>query len=192
VKTVVVDDGSSDDTGGVARAEGAIVVRHRVNLGKGGALLTGCEAAERLGADIIVTMDADGQHRPEDVPRLLAPILAGATDMVVGVRALAGEMPGIQRAGNHALNLCIKGLFGVSISDTQCGFRAFRTACYPKLRWRSRGYAVESEMLVRMVRAGLPWEEISIGTIYHDRYKGTQPADGLRILYQMVLWRLGV
>lgn len=190
IEPLVVDDGSTDDTAERAKALGVKVIRHPISLGKGGALQTGCEAALRLGAEVIVCMDADGQHNPADVPRMLTSILIGTTDVVLGKRDLEGEMPPVLRLGNSVLNLCVRLLFGVDVSDTQCGFRAFRADCYPRLRWQARDYAVESEMLVRMARARLRWREVPISTVYHDRYKGTQPVDGLRILRQLLLWRL--
>ena len=191
VTRLVVDDGSTDGTAAAARAEGAIVLRQRVNLGKGGALLTGCDAAERLHADVIVAMDADGQHRPEELPKLIAPILDGSTDVVLGARTFEGEMPTLFRVGNRVLNRCVSTLFGVNVSDTQCGYRAFRGDAYPKLRWSSRDYAVESEMLVRIARQRLRFQEMPIATVYLDRFKGTQPSDGFKILRQLLLWRLG-
>lgn len=190
IRVIVVDDGSADETGAVARQAGAIVLTHRLNLGKGGALLTGCDAAQRLNANLIVTMDADGQHEPQDLPRLLAPLLQGQADVVLGTRLLAGQMPAAMRLGNHLLTATIRLFFGIAISDTQCGFRAFGVAAYPRLRWEAADYAVESEMLVHMARARLRYLEVPIATVYLDRYKGTQPIDGLRILRQLLVWRL--
>jgi glycosyltransferase involved in cell wall biosynthesis len=190
--TVVIDDGSTDRSGAIARAGGAILLTHRISLGKGGALRTGCEAAVQLGADLIVTMDADGQHEPRDLAALVAPLLSGKVDVVLGRRQLAGNMPGAMRAGNRLLSAAVRLLFGIAISDTQCGFRAFRAAVYPQLCWEATDYAVESEMLVRMSRAQLRHVEVPVATVYHDRYKGTQPLDGLRILRQLLAWRIGV
>jgi glycosyltransferase involved in cell wall biosynthesis len=190
VRLLVVDDGSSDATAGLARAGGATVVRHPLNLGKGAALRTGCEAACRLGADLLVVMDADGQHPAADLPAILAPLLAGEADLVLGYRRRVGTMPPLMRLGNLALNAALWALFRVGFEDTQCGFRAFSARVYPALRWNAADYAVESEMLVRAARAGLRYTEVPIATIYLDRFKGTQPADGLRILGQLLRWRL--
>ena len=187
---IVVDDGSTDDTVAAGRSAGAIVLRHRINLGKGAALLTGCEAARRLGADLMLLMDADGQHQAADIPRMLEPLLTGKAQVVIGVRRLAGQMPAPFRIGNRLLNATIRTLFGIKISDTQCGFRAFSSSVFPALRWEASDYAVESEMLIRMARARLAYVAVPIATVYHDRYKGTQPLDGLRILRQLVVWRL--
>jgi glycosyltransferase involved in cell wall biosynthesis len=192
IDVIVVDDGSSDGTAARAREGGARVARHAVNLGKGAALRTGCEAAVRLGADLIVAMDADGQHLPSDIPRVLAPLMGGEADVVLTYReAPGGAMPVVLKVGNRALSSMLRLLFGVTIRDTQCGLRAFSAAAYPSLRWEATDYAVESEMLVRMARNNLRFAEVPIATVYADRYKGTQPIDGVRILGRLLRLRLG-
>lgn len=188
--TVVVDDGSRDDTAEVARKAGAVVTRHALNLGKGSALLTGCELALRLGAGIIVTMDADGQHRPADLPALVAPLIAGDADVVLGARRFGDQMPALFRFGNRLLSGCLRAFYGLEVADSQSGYRALTASAFKAVRWSSRGYAVESEMLVHMARARLRCVEVPIPAIYHERYKGTQPLDGLMIVGQLVRWRL--
>ena len=189
---LVVDDGSADGTSLVAREGGATVVRHHVNLGKGGALRTGCEVALREHCDVIAVMDADGQHDPADLPRLVAPLLAGEADIVCAYRDFGADMPAAMRIGNRGLSRFFQMLFGARVSDTQCGLRAFTAEAYRKVRWRATDYSVETEMLVRAARAHLRLEEIEIATIYHDRYKGTTPIDGLKIFANMLLWRIGL
>jgi glycosyltransferase involved in cell wall biosynthesis len=192
IDRLIVDDGSHDGTAELAREHGARVARHAVNLGKGAALRTGCEVALKFGADLIVTMDADGQHQAADLPRLLQPLLAGEADVVLTYReASSGSMPAVLKFGNVALSALVKLFFGVAIRDSQCGFRAFTAAAYPQLRWEARDYSVESEMLMRMARNHLRFAEIPIATVYRDRFKGTQPIDGVRILGQLLRWRLG-
>ena len=188
VNVLVVDDGSSDGTGAAARAAGARVLRHRVNLGKGGALKTGCEAAIAAGDDLIAEMDADGQQRAADLERLVEPLVSGAADLVVTYRSFAGDMPAPMRLGNWGLSGFFSVLYGQRFRDTQCGMRAFTAAAYPKLRWESAGYAVETEMLVHAARAHLRVAEIPIETVYLDAYKGTTPADGIRIAVDMLRW----
>jgi glycosyltransferase involved in cell wall biosynthesis len=192
IHVIVVDDGSSDGTGARARDHGAQVARHVVNLGKGAALRTGCEAALKAGADLIVAMDADGQHHPDDLPRLLKPLLDGEADVALTYRESSGRsMPAVLKFGNTALSSILRVLFGVAIRDSQCGLRAFTSSAYPRLRWDARDYAVESEMLVRMARAHLRFAEVPIATVYADRHKGTQPIDGVRILGRLLMLRLG-
>jgi glycosyltransferase involved in cell wall biosynthesis len=192
IEILVVDDGSTDDTAGRARTHGARVARHVVNLGKGAALRTGCDAALGLGFDMIVTMDADGQHQAADLPQLLQPLLAEEADVVLAYReASGGSMPAVLKFGNVALSTVVKLFFGISIRDSQCGLRAFTAVVYPRLRWEARDYSVESEMLMRMARSHLRFAEVPIAAVYQDRYKGTQPIDGVRILGQLLRWRLG-
>src|SRR5579872_629280 len=104
---IVVDDGSSDDTRRIALAAGARVLRHRVNLGMGQALISGTEAAIANGADIVVHMDGDGQHSPDDLPALLEPFTRGA-QFVSGVREFSGQMPLVMRFGNYFLSMAMK------------------------------------------------------------------------------------
>ena len=192
VQVVVVDDGSTDRTSDIAREHHALVITHPINLGKGAAMKTGCMAALRLGCDVLVLMDADGQHSPADLPALVAPIFRGEADLVLGRRRFAGQMPATARLGNWGLTRLFAMMFGASFADTQCGLRAFTTAAYRKLDWLATDYAVETEMLVRAAKARLRTVEVAIDTIYHDTYKGTTMLDGVRILGQMIRLKLSV
>lgn len=125
-RVIVIDDGSSDRTAEIASNAGAEVIVHSPNKGKGMAFKTGFEAAE--GADIIVTMDSDGQHNPADIPKLVAPILKGEADLVNGSRYLYGhatDTPAYRRLGQTILDKVTIINSGVRITDSQSGFRAF-------------------------------------------------------------------
>lgn len=190
---IVVDDGSRDGTFAAARRlDGVIVLRHRVNLGKGAALKTGSEYARRIGADTLVYLDADGQHRPEELPSLLVPIETKGVDIVFGVRSIVEQtsMPFVARLGNLFLSAATRTLFHISVADTQCGYRALAMRAYDRIRWESSNYTVETEMIVRAGRNGLRTAEVPISTVYNDQYKGTTVFDGLRIFYHMLLWRI--
>jgi len=126
-KVVVVDDGSSDHTYEMAKKSGAIVERNKKNQGAGAATKKGIKKALDLGADIIVTMDADGQHKSEDIPRLINPIKDGKADFVLGSRFKRKDnMPLTKRFGNKILTSWTKLLFGVSVTDSQSGFKAMK------------------------------------------------------------------
>jgi glycosyltransferase involved in cell wall biosynthesis len=189
ITLLVVDDGSTDGTDQAARQAGATVIRHPVNLGAGAALRTGTAAAVRLGADIVVHMDADGQHPPEDLPRLVAPLLAGA-DAATGVRTFGRPMPWLFIMGNRFLSWLTRVLFAIENPDTQCAYRAFWVRCWPTLEWDSRDYAFATEMLVRGQRGSVRWATVPIRTVYLDRYKGTGLGDGVRIARKMLRWRI--
>lgn len=191
ILAMVVDDGSSDQTADLARAEGARVISHAINLGKGAALKTGCDAIIEAGCDLLVLMDADGQHRPRDLPLMVSPLVMGQADLVLGRRRFTSKMPATMRLGNWGLSRLFTLLFGVTFNDTQCGLRAFTAEAYQKLDWIATDYAVETEMLVTAARARLRTVEVEIETIYHDAYKGTTVTDGMRILAKMISLRMG-
>jgi len=184
---IVIDDGSSDATRESAR-EADVYIRHPVNMGKGLALQTGIEAALQRSADIIVTIDADGQHNPQEIPLLLAALEKGY-DLVVGARQLNRNMPVVFRIGNSLLYAAFRQLFQVDIPDTQSGFRAFRAAIYPHIKWSATGYAAETEMLANAGRRHIKCTHVPIQTIYADRYKGTTIIDGVKIFFSMLKWR---
>ncbi len=126
---VVVDDGSTDATAELARASGAIVVRHDVNLGVGAAFATGIDRALRLGADVIVNVDADGQFQPADVPELVRPILEDGYGFVTCTRfgdpALVPKMPWVKKWGNGVVCHIVNTITRHQFTDVSCGFRAY-------------------------------------------------------------------
>ena len=187
-KVVVVDDGSKDRTASLARRNKAIVLTHLVNLGKGAALKTGCDYAAENSACFIIAIDADAQHNPEDIPRFLESLKGH--DIVLGCRKLNRKMPFVLKFGNWFINKTIRFLYGVKIRDSQCGYRAFTTKAYKKLRWKDSDYSMESEMIAKMGKYKLSYAEIPISTIYSDRYKGTTVLDGIKIVFSLLIWKL--
>lgn len=173
VTTIVVDDGSTDETGAVATRHGARVVRHRTNLGTGRAFMSGVQAALADGADIIVGIDADGQFSPGDIPALVRPIVTHDADVVLCTRfgpnsQLTGSMPPLKRFGNWLLCRVISLTVGERFTDVSCGFRAFTRDAALRvdvhsnfeyiheslLTWRRFGQRViEVELPVRAERA---------------------------------------
>ena len=189
INIIVVDDGSNDRTSEVAKKEGVIVLKHIVNLGKGAALKTGCEYSVANGAKKLIFIDADGQHQPEEIPRFLQALKDA--DIVFGSRSLNKKMPLVLRFGNWFINKVNDYLSGVKLRDTQSGYRAMTSDAYQKIRWKSTNYSVESEMIANTGRQRLKYKEITIKTIYSDNYKGTTVIDGVKIVLNMLWWKLG-
>ena len=137
IRVLVVDDGSSDRTSELARQAGATVVRHAERRGVGAAFRTGLNRADEMGADIILTIDADGQFDPGDIPALIRPILQGEADFVTASRfadaALAPRMPRAKRWGNDIIASWLSSLTGQRFHDVSCGFRAYSTEAYFRL-----------------------------------------------------------
>jgi glycosyltransferase involved in cell wall biosynthesis len=185
---IVVDDGSKDKTKESAKKSKAIVLRHLVNLGKGAALKTGCDYAVKKNADIIIAIDADAQHNPKEIPKFLENIKN--CDVVLAYRKTNKDMPLILKFGNWFINKTIKFLYDIKIKDSQCGYRAFTTKAYKKLRWKASDYSMESEMIAKIGKYKLSYQEIPIETIYSDKYKGTTILDGIKIVFDLLLWKL--
>jgi glycosyltransferase involved in cell wall biosynthesis len=152
---VVIDDGSSDRTGDVARAAGAIVLRHDMNRGKGGALKTGFAWARENGYDGVITLDADGQHLPSEIPKFLREREVGGEDLIIGGRAhLFGQMLPRRRNANRFSAWCIARCSGVKITDSQSGFRFYSARLIDGIKLRTDGFDMESEVIVRAGRGG--------------------------------------
>lgn len=162
---VVVDDGSSDGTGDLARAAGATVVRHEESRGVGAAFRTGVEASTKLGADIIVTMDADGQFNPDDIPRLIQPILDGEADFVTASRfmdpALIPEMPGAKIWGNRVIARWISKVIGRKFHDVSCGFRAYSRNAFLRLVLLGE-FTYTHETFICLAFARVPMKEVPV------------------------------
>lgn len=185
---IVVDDGSKDKTSEEARKEGIIVLKHIINLGKGATLKTGCDYAIKQGASQIIVLDADAQHEPLQIPDFLNELKD--VDVVLGYRKPSKEMPFILKYGNWFINKITKLLYGISLHDTQCGYRAFTAHAYKKIRWKASNYSMESEMIANIGKKRLKYKEIPIETIYTDKYKGTTITDGIKIVCNLFWWRL--
>lgn len=163
VLPVVVDDGSTDQTTDLARAAGAVVGRHRRNLGQGDALRTGFAMAQRLDARVVVTMDADGQHDPSDLPALVGPIVTGDADYVQGSRFLGAydDAGGARDLGIRGFTQLIRMLTGTEITDCTNGFRAIDGAALPRLRLVEDRFSA-SEILIQAAGHGLRIREVPV------------------------------
>jgi glycosyltransferase involved in cell wall biosynthesis len=161
---VVIDDHSSDDTGKIARNFGATVIRHPENKGVGAAMKTGIAYAKKLKPNIIITIDADGQHRPEDIPSLIGPIIEGRADFVLGSRFLTKEPKNMafkKKVGNKLLSLIVSFLAGVRLTDTQTGFRAFNKKALLSLNLVS-DFTYTQEMILVLCHNGFRCVEVPV------------------------------
>jgi glycosyltransferase involved in cell wall biosynthesis len=165
---IVVDDGSTDGTGDVGRGRGATVLSHAANRGKGAALATGIAAALAADADVIVTVDADGQHPPEEIPRLMVPITQGKADLVLGARRRSGSMPWSRRLTNWLSARLATRIGGQGVSDAQTGYRAFTRAVAEQVRPTEARYDYETAFLLGALEAGFRVASVSVPTIYTD------------------------
>lgn len=164
---IVCDDGSSDMTGEIAEALGVQVIRHERNMGKGEALKDLVEQARKLNPVAVVTIDADFQHNPDDIPRVAAPVLKGEADIVVGAREMqTGVAPRHRIVGNKMLDVMTSAKAGESLHDTQSGFRAYSMKALDRISFRQRGMAVESQTLIDAASSGLTIKEVSISVKY--------------------------
>lgn len=172
---VVVDDGSRDDTAERAAAAGATVVRQVPNAGKGAALRVGFRHAIDAGCDAVVTLDADGQHDPAEIPAFLAAFAASRPGLVVGRRDFA-TMPPVRRLSNTLGGLILSAAVGRSIPDNQSGYRLIgRTLMRTLLSSEESGFEFEVEMIARCIALGLPIEWVPIRTIYAGESSHIQP-----------------
>jgi glycosyltransferase involved in cell wall biosynthesis len=183
-RVIVVDDGSTDATAEVAEAAGALVARHGENRGKGVALNTGFRLAAELCPEAVVMLDADGQHRPDEIQQVLEPVLAGEADIAVGSRYVeeGNAIPPHRVWGHHVFAALTSALTGVRVCDSQCGFRAFSRAAVDVICFCSDGFSVESEMQFLAREHGLKLVETPISAVYADRPKRSVVAHGLMVV----------
>lgn len=165
----VVDDGSRDGTGDAGRGMGATVLVHPDNRGKGAALATGIAAALAGGAGVIVTLDADAQHPPEEIPRLAAPVLQRDADLVLGARARAGAMPWGRRCTNWLSAALASRIGGVTVPDAQSGFRGLSRRVAEAIRPGERGYDYETAFLLAALVGGFAVGFVPVPTLYEGR-----------------------
>jgi glycosyltransferase involved in cell wall biosynthesis len=165
-EVLVVDDGSRDATGLVARQFGARVLTFAGNHGKGHALLAGF-AALRADFDAVITLDADGQHPPECLPDFLRAAEGGA-DLVLGMRRRTPDMPVVRRIANDVSSRWASWLAGQRVSDSQCGYRLHSRALLERTPLTPGRYELETELVVRAARLGFRIVEVPIPTVYGE------------------------
>jgi len=171
----VVDDGSTDGTRDVGREMGATVLVHPRNRGKGAALTTGIAAALDAGAGVIVTLDADGQHPPEEIPGLAAPVLGDEADLALGCRARTSTMPWGRRCTNWLSAVLASRIGGVAVPDAQTGFRALSRRVAQSVRPGEQGYDFETAFLLAALAQGLRVRSVPVSTVYEGRSSYFRP-----------------
>ena len=191
---VVVDDGSGDGTAEAARVGDAIVLAHSINRGQGAALKTGTEAALRLGADVIVHVDADGQHDPSFIPTLIAPLKEGRADVVFGSRFLGEKsegMPTTRRLflkGARTFSAMVVGI-PRKVTDATSGMRAFTANAAREIDFHQDRFAHCTEILRLVTHSSLRWVEVPVRVRYtaESLAKGQKSLDALKVVWQLLM-----
>ena len=187
-EVIVIDDGSTDSTKEVSQLAGATVLSHNSNKGKGVALKTGFDYAKNY--DIIVTIDADGQHNPSEIPSLIKPILDNEADLVNGSRYLNGHdtsTPKYRRVGQTVLDTTTNMASGVKLTDSQSGFRAFSSKCFQYFNFDPEGFGIESDMIVEASKNNLRIVEVPITVRYDVNTTTANPViQGVSVLLRVL------
>lgn len=190
---VVVNDGSDDGSENEVnklKFKNLTLLNHKVNLGKGAAMKTGAEYAFQKGADAVIFMDSDSQHKASDLPKFIEALSLGKYDVIFGSRNLNMGVPLVRYLGNKIASVITAVLFGSYVSDAICGFRGLTKKGYEKVAWESNGYGVEIEMIARLGKHKVRYTEVPVETVYLDGVKGVTLFDAFGILGEVVKWRL--
>jgi len=187
-EVIVVDDGSTDNTARVAELAGATVIRHDANRGKGTAIQSILAETKKRNPDILVLLDADSQHDPNEIPVLIKPISEGF-DLVIGSReAQKDKTPRYRRIGQKVLLRSTRLASKTNISDSESGFRALSAKAINKLELKARGFAIESEMITRAAGKNLKITEVPISNIYTINGSTLNPVrHGIDVLSRVIV-----
>lgn len=192
---IVVDDGSTDVTfETVKNIPHVVALRHKINRGKGAATKTGIEAAKKLGAEIIITMDSDGQHNPENITALIEPLSKGSYDVVLGTRLVNPKgMPWYKILANHVGNALTWYIYGLWVSDSQSGFRAYSRNAAERINTKTDRYEYDSEVIREIYLHKLRFTEVPIEVRYTEYSMGKVQkqgfVNGLKTLYK-IIWNM--
>jgi glycosyltransferase involved in cell wall biosynthesis len=190
---IVVDDGSSDGTAAALRGLGITLISNPRNLGKGASLWRGFAVALAEGADAVVTLDGDAQHRPEDIPRLVAAWRTQPARIVIGARLhQRDKVPPLRYFGNRFANFWVAWASGFPVADSQSGFRIYPAAVLRGVQAAQARFAFESEILIEAGRAGVRTTAVPIPAIYPPNARASHyrsAVDTARIV-RMIAWKL--
>ncbi|MFH1508504.1 MAG: glycosyltransferase family 2 protein [Candidatus Omnitrophota bacterium] len=184
LEVVVIDDGSSDKTAEKAKEQGVIVIKNDTNQGKGATLKIGFTYALENGYQAVITMDGDGQHSPDELPRLIHAGENSSSGIIVGNRMQAVKnMPLIRILTNKFMSWFISRKTGQYIADTQCGLRLIKREVLEKISLETKRFEIESELLIKASLAGFKIESLPITSIYYDEKSQINPfTDTLRFI----------
>jgi glycosyltransferase involved in cell wall biosynthesis len=191
-RVIVVDDGSTDGTAKAAGEAGADVISHKTRQGAGAATRTGFKAAIDSGADIVVTLDGDGQHDPNEIPGLIKPILSGESALVIGSRFLCkADIPRYRKFGIDVITWIYNIGHREKIVDTQCGFRAYSRQALDVISITYPGFGFSIQSLVQARREHMKISEVPVSCIYHDAGSTQDPiTHGLGVAWALVKIRI--
>jgi len=193
-KVIVINDGSTYSTAEQAEALGAVVVTHAVTRGYGGAISSCFEVARAENADIVVILDGDGQHDPDDIPAVLAPVLNGQADVVIGSRFLGGKnsVPGYRKFGIKVITFLFNVASRTKVSDTQSGFRAYSKRIFENYTLSEEGMGISIETLEKARGKGAVIKEVPISCAYNTSVFTLKTiSHGLSVALSVVRIRLG-
>jgi glycosyltransferase involved in cell wall biosynthesis len=191
-KVIVVDDGSSDNTAIVASQSGAEVISHGTRQGAGAATRTGFNAAIKYGAEIVVSLDGDGQHNPDEIPDVVQPVMAGKADLVIGSRFLCtAEVPVHRKFGIDAITWLYNVGHKDKIVDGQSGFRAYSRKALEVIKITYPGFGFSIQTLVQPRKNKLKITEVPISCIYHDAGSTQDPiTHGFSVAWAVIKIRM--
>jgi len=201
---IVIDDGSTDNTAESAEKAGAKVIKHEARQGAGAATRTAFEAAKEYNSDVLVTLDGDGQHNPDEIPQVLAPILRGEADLVIGSRFLQSNLGQSQSVSTNLKNVPKYRKFGidvitwlynfgskVKVSDSQSCFRAHSRRLIEAINITENGFGFSVQVLIQARRKNFVIREVPVSCIYHLQGSSLNPVvHGLGVAWGVVKIRL--
>jgi len=192
-RVVVIDDGSIDRTVEIARTCGADVVSHRKCMGAGASTRDGFEYARKIGADILITLDGDGQHDPSEIPLLLEPIKSDKADLVIGSRFLrTAKIRAYRKFGINVITFCVN--FGSNyfkFSDSQCSYRAHNKKAIESIDITDLGFGYSIEVLIQANKKRLRITEVPVSCIYHEDGSTINPVEhGISVLASTIMHRI--
>lgn len=190
---IVIDDGSTDNTAEAAEKAGAKVIKHKARQGAGAATRTAFEAAKRYDADILVTLDGDGQHNPDEIPQVLAPIIRGEADLVIGSRFLKSSLKNVPKYRKFGIDV-ITWLFNfgskVKVSDSQSCFRAHSRRLIEAMNITENGFGFSVQALIQTRSKKFVLREVPVSCIYHLQGSSLNPVvHGLGVAWGVIKLR---